>query len=243
MNPNQLCGAIHQSTGATCEKPVEHLENHCGPFLHGTVQWPKEDSPRKPTEDEINQLEKAAWDAGVDQALVYLRDERDLAQAELRSVDMVLAGRSAFDAVKGRINKILAAINAASVADPKAESVRAITLQAERDEANANVATLTARCEALTAKQKELESAFSTLAELAATSAKDRDKAESRYQHLEQAMRDYRAVIVKYQAGTKPNGTGPYSRGEIAGVQGTLAVVLSELDAALASLLPTKDKI
>jgi len=106
---NQLCGAIHGSTGARCEKPVEHLENHIGQFLHGTVQWPKEESSRLPTDAEINRLEKAAWDAGVDQALVYLRDERDTLTARREALEQENQQlRAAQQADHDRFNRDLA---------------------------------------------------------------------------------------------------------------------------------------
>jgi hypothetical protein len=114
---NQLCGAIHGSTGARCEKPVEHLENHIGQFLHGTVQWPKEESSRLPTDAEINRLEKAAWDAGVDQALVYLRDERDTltarcealeAEAETERIKLAACTTAAFGNTPDRVAERLA---------------------------------------------------------------------------------------------------------------------------------------
>jgi hypothetical protein len=39
-----------------------------------------------PTEDEINRLEKAAWDANADRALVWYRDQRDQLQWTLDNV-------------------------------------------------------------------------------------------------------------------------------------------------------------
>lgn len=34
------CGAKHIAPDAECELPKGHTENHLGPFLHGSVQWP-----------------------------------------------------------------------------------------------------------------------------------------------------------------------------------------------------------
>lgn len=39
-----------------------------------------------PTEADINRLEKAAWDAGVDGVLVWYRDQRDLLRSALVKV-------------------------------------------------------------------------------------------------------------------------------------------------------------
>ena len=43
-------------------------------------------------------------------------------------------------------------------------------------------------------------------------------------------LKKFREHLVNYQQGTKQRGTGAYSRGEIVGVQGTLAVLLGEFD-------------
>lgn len=36
----RACPAIHKETGAECELPFGHAQNHRGVFKHGTVQWP-----------------------------------------------------------------------------------------------------------------------------------------------------------------------------------------------------------
>lgn len=52
---------------------------------------PQEDvSVTAPTEDEINTLEKVAWDAGVDRALVWYRDQIDHLRARLREADVAM---------------------------------------------------------------------------------------------------------------------------------------------------------
>jgi hypothetical protein len=34
------CGAEHEATGAICQLPPGHLQNHRGAFNNGIVQWP-----------------------------------------------------------------------------------------------------------------------------------------------------------------------------------------------------------
>ncbi len=59
----------------------------------GRYDWPEAcvDAADKPvpgpTEDEINRLEKAAWDAGVDRALVWYRDQIDHLRKRMREAD------------------------------------------------------------------------------------------------------------------------------------------------------------
>lgn len=48
---------------------------------------PVEISSRRPSEDDINRLEKAAWDAKVDHALVWYRDQIDQLRERLREAD------------------------------------------------------------------------------------------------------------------------------------------------------------
>ena len=38
----RLCGALHLGTGAVCELPLDHAENHRGSFSRGIAQWPYE---------------------------------------------------------------------------------------------------------------------------------------------------------------------------------------------------------
>lgn len=56
------CDAIHRQLGAICEKPIDHLDNHCGSYMHGTVSWPHEptDAIAKPLEVGID------WAKGCD---------------------------------------------------------------------------------------------------------------------------------------------------------------------------------
>lgn len=41
--PADTCGAVNSSTGATCDLPRGHVQNHRGPFDHGIAQWPPAD--------------------------------------------------------------------------------------------------------------------------------------------------------------------------------------------------------
>jgi len=36
----RFCGALHVDTGAVCELPLDHDENHRGSFSRGIAQWP-----------------------------------------------------------------------------------------------------------------------------------------------------------------------------------------------------------
>ncbi len=66
-----------------------------------------------------------------------------------------------------------------------------------------------------------------------------RDQVRSRLTAVEKAFTDLRALVVQFQQGTVARGKGAFERGEIAGCQGTLAVVLKTIDKSLAALTPT----
>jgi hypothetical protein len=36
------CAVVHAGTGAACELPQGHTENHRGTYAHGIAQWPRE---------------------------------------------------------------------------------------------------------------------------------------------------------------------------------------------------------
>jgi hypothetical protein len=69
------CDAIHLTTGAACELPIDHLENHRGAFRHGVMQWTYESAPVSPVEPEpplaaLNELVAEAQELGI-----YLPDQ------------------------------------------------------------------------------------------------------------------------------------------------------------------------
>lgn len=41
MPVTNFCRATHAQTGAVCELPNGHEQNHRGPFAHGIAQWPE----------------------------------------------------------------------------------------------------------------------------------------------------------------------------------------------------------
>ena len=65
----RLCGALHMDTGAVCELPLDHAENHRGSFSRGIAQWPYFDahdqspapvSPVAPTPEPPNDVKQAS---------------------------------------------------------------------------------------------------------------------------------------------------------------------------------------
>ncbi len=116
-------------------------------------------------------------------------------------------------------------------------------MKLSRDLALEEAAAVRVQCEALAAERDRLLKAMHGDSRMLAHFADNElAKAESRCQHLEQAVKDYREKLVKYQAGTVSRNAGPVGLAEIRGIQGTLAVVIGDLDKALASLLPAQEE-
>lgn len=57
---------------------------------HGDLPHRKTGDSSAPPEDEINRLEKAAWDANVDHVLVWYRDQRDQREREMKHLRWAL---------------------------------------------------------------------------------------------------------------------------------------------------------
>lgn len=57
------CGERHDATGAICELPAGHTENHRGAFVHGISQWPG-DGERPATCLWTLDDERGPWESG-----------------------------------------------------------------------------------------------------------------------------------------------------------------------------------
>lgn len=91
------CDARHAETGARCELPLDHVENHRGRFAHGIAQWPYPDS--QPTPPPAAQKERwEPWTAG--ERLAYEQGHKDALQVAEAEIVRLRAER---DTLKQRL--------------------------------------------------------------------------------------------------------------------------------------------
>lgn len=122
-NP-EPCRATHAATGAVCELPAGHIQNHRGPFAQGIAQWPEPSVTTDPwerhTADLVDPESGAVWLG----ASVYIADAVDAALTLERQQHRDALAKQQVADVK----------RLAEIADVQAQEIERLTLK--RHDAN-----------------------------------------------------------------------------------------------------------
>lgn len=118
------CGEIHRESGAACELPQGHVQNHSGPFAHGHAQWPQK---RIHPDDILSPREMLAFERGRQSGALQSQSEavsRALAEVREQIAQMPLSrvgGAGVGNEAEVRLADVLVILDAALRAQPSAK--------------------------------------------------------------------------------------------------------------------------